>query len=152
MSTGEGKPRAGDARTTVFKTNVENKYQLKMKASRSFFSEVNKKYQTFPFSLRNFDDERSARMGVKEPLEHELITPYPVFFERNGAKVAHFKCTVLVLPGGGSIVTGLPLPEYFNSAKACDEESAAILIALDEAKAKKDKKKAAKKNKAKAKK
>lgn len=34
MSTGEGKPRELDARTTVFKRDPESRYLLKMKASR----------------------------------------------------------------------------------------------------------------------
>jgi len=42
ISTGEGKPRQLDARTTVFKRDLEEKYSLKMKASRAFFSEVAK--------------------------------------------------------------------------------------------------------------
>jgi len=38
--------------TTVYKRALEGQYQLKLKASRAVFSEVNKKYPTMPFTLR----------------------------------------------------------------------------------------------------
>ena len=40
MSSGEGRPRPTDLRTTVFKRQVDQKYGLKVKASRVFFNEV----------------------------------------------------------------------------------------------------------------
>lgn len=68
MSSGEGKPKPADARTTVFKRDLEEKYSLKMKASRAFFSEVNQRFPTLPFTLRA-GDERSwrARMIERPP-------------------------------------------------------------------------------------
>ncbi|CAE7589584.1 EBP1 [Symbiodinium microadriaticum] len=52
MTTGEGKPREQDSRTTVFKRNVDKNYSLKMKAARAMFSEINKKFPTLPFTIR----------------------------------------------------------------------------------------------------
>eukprot|EP00594_Rhizosolenia_setigera_P003171 CAMPEP_0178953990 /NCGR_PEP_ID=MMETSP0789-20121207/8734_1 /TAXON_ID=3005 /ORGANISM="Rhizosolenia setigera, Strain CCMP 1694" /LENGTH=401 /DNA_ID=CAMNT_0020635327 /DNA_START=354 /DNA_END=1559 /DNA_ORIENTATION=- len=147
MSTGDGKARPGDMRTTVFKRNVEVNYRLKMKASRYVLSEVDKKFPTLPFTLRHFDDERQARMGVTECIGRGLLTPYPALHERTGAKVAHFKCTVLLLPSGTTQVTGLSLPEYFKSSKEPDEETSKILQEIAEKAAKKAKKKANKKKK-----
>ena len=72
MSTGEGKPRSGEDRTTVFKRNIEEKYSLKMKASRAFFSEVNQRFPTMPFTLRA-GSEREWRMGVTECVKHDLF-------------------------------------------------------------------------------
>jgi hypothetical protein len=40
MSSGEGHPRPTDLRTTVYKRQVDQKYGLKVKASRVFFNEV----------------------------------------------------------------------------------------------------------------
>jgi len=48
---------------------------------------VNSKYPTLPFTLRAFDDEKQARMGVVECQKHELVTPYPVLLEAAGALV-----------------------------------------------------------------
>ncbi len=148
MSTGEGKPRpSGTLRTTVFKRNVEATYKLKMKNSRFLLSEVDKKFPTLPFTLAHFDDERAAKMGVTECVGHELLTPYPVLHEQKDAKVAHFKCTVLLLPSGTSRVTGLDLPGYYKTEKKPDDETQKLLTELAEIAAKKAKKKAAKKKK-----
>lgn len=148
MSTGEGKPRpSGVLRTTVFKRNVEANYRLKMKNARYLLSEVDKKFPTLPFTLAHFEDERAAKMGVTECVSHGLLTPYPVLHEQKEAKVAHFKCTVLLLPSGTSRVTGLDMPDYFKTDKKPDEETEKLLAELAEIAAKKAKKKASKKKK-----
>lgn len=143
FSTGEGKPREGDSRTTVFKRQPDKTYNLKMKGSRTFFSEVTKKAPVFPFSLRSFDDERGAKMGVRECLQHELVQPYQVLYERNGSAIAHVKFTVLLLPGGTSKVTGLALLEgqFVSEGKVLDEDTAAILATEMKKKKKKSNKK-----------
>ena len=150
MTTGDGKVKPGDLRTTVFKRNVEVNYRLKMKASRYVLTEVDKKFPTLPFTLRHFDDERQAKMGITECVSHGLLAPYPSLHEKVGSKVAHFKCTVLLLPSGTAKVTGLPLPSYFKTEKEPDEETAQVLKEIAEKEAKKAKKKAAKKKKKKA--
>ena len=63
-------------------------YQLKLKASRVFFSEMDKRFALMPFTLRAFEDEKKARMGVVECVKHGLCDPYPVIFEREGEIVA----------------------------------------------------------------
>jgi hypothetical protein len=52
FSTGEGKAREAEAKTTVYKRAVDVEYNLKLKASREAFNEINKKFPTFPFTLR----------------------------------------------------------------------------------------------------
>jgi methionine aminopeptidase len=37
VSTGEGKPKEGDFRTTVYKRELDTQYNLKLKSSRTFF-------------------------------------------------------------------------------------------------------------------
>merc|ERR1712232_225230 len=143
MSTGDGKARPGELRTTVFKRNVETNYKLKMKSSRYVLSEVDKKFPTLPFTLRHFEDEKQAKMGITECVSHGLVTPYPSLHQHS-AEVAHFKCTVLLLPSGTNRVTGLPLPEYFKSEKEPDDTTKAVLQELIEIAEQKAKKKAAK--------
>lgn len=63
FTSGEGKPKDKGLRTTVYKRVIDRKYGLKVKASRSLFSEVNKRFPTFPFSLRYITDEKNARLG-----------------------------------------------------------------------------------------
>lgn len=145
MSTGEGKGRETGQRTTVFKRNVENQYRLKMKASRYLLNEVNAKHATMPFSLRMAGEERQAKMGVIECVQHGMLTGFPVYFEKVGAQVAQFKATVLLLPSGTQRITGLDMPEYFTTTKTISTEEGELLAtqAAEDAKkqAKKDKKK-----------
>jgi len=150
MSTGDGNARPGDMRTTVFKRNVEHQYSLKVPASRALLSEVDKKFPTLPFTIRHLNDVRKARLGLSECITHGLLMPYPTLYDHSG-KVAHFKCTVLLLPSGTVRVTGLELPDYFKSKKEPDEETAKILKAIEDEAAKRAARKAAKKKKKKTK-
>lgn len=144
LSTGDGKARPGELRTTVFKRNVEVNYRLKMKSSRNLLSDVDRKYPTLPFTTRNFSDERTAKMGVTECVTHGLLIPYPSLHEKPGTHVAHFKCTVLLLPSGTVRISGLELPDYFKTEKTPDEESIKVLNILKEEEEKRAKKKASK--------
>jgi hypothetical protein len=56
-----------------------------MKTSRAIFSEVQKKAGPFPFNVRVLEDEKRARMGLQEAVQHSLVKPYDVvcaFFSR----------------------------------------------------------------------
>ena len=53
-------------------------YQLKLKTSRNIFSEVQKKAGPFPFNVRVLEDEKRARMGLQEAVQHNLVKPYEV--------------------------------------------------------------------------
>lgn len=147
VSTGEGKGRELDTRTTVYKKK-DIIYQLKMKASRQFLSETEKKFGLMPFTLRLFDDEKKAKMGVVECVKHDLMAPFNVLYEREGEFVAQFKATVILMPNGPLKITGLPfdLDLYKSEFKIDDEETKALLSASASSKksAKKKKKKAGK--------
>jgi len=130
MSTGEGKPRDSEIRTTVFKRALERNYLLKMKASRQFFSQVNAKFSTLPFTIRAIDDEKIGRMGVVECLNHDLLHPYPVLMERPGDFVAQFKFTVLMLPGGTMKVAGIPLSQEVTSEHKVEDPELSAILAL----------------------
>ncbi|GMI59206.1 hypothetical protein ScalyP_jg5788 [Parmales sp. scaly parma] len=150
MSTGEGRVKEGEGRTTIYKKNVDKKFSLRMKASRSLLNEITKKSPTMPFSLRQFD-EKSAKMGITELTVNNLVSAYPVLVENKGVEVARFQTTVLILPSGPAKVTGMPMPAYFNSEKTLNEEAQTVLDALAAAEAKtlakKLKKKSSKKKK-----
>ncbi|KAL8621726.1 Proliferation-associated protein 2G4 [Nucella lapillus] len=146
ITTGEGKGRELDTRTTVYKKK-DIIYQLKMKASRQFLSETEKKFGLMPFTLRLFDDEKKAKMGVLECVKHDLMQPFGVLYEREGEFVAQFKATVILMPNGPLKITGLPFePEFYQTdLKIEDEEVKAMLAASASRKsAKKKKKKAGK--------
>ncbi|CAM9575997.1 unnamed protein product [Chrysoparadoxa australica] len=145
VSGGEGKPRESSTRTTVFKRAVDKNYRLKMKSSRYLLNEVNSRFPTLPFCLRALEDERQARMGVVECMNHELLQPYPVLYEKQGDAVAHFKFTVLLLPSGTTKITGLDFQyESYSSEHKLDPETQAVLDAAALKQKKKAKKKKAK--------
>jgi len=142
MSSGDGKWREGEARTTVYKRTDET-YALKMKASRTFYSEVCNKFTTMPFTLRALEDEKKARLGVGECTNHELLMPYPVRYEKEGEYVARFEFTVLLMPNGPLRIThGTWEPELVHSDYSIkDEELKTILASQVSKKAQKKKKK-----------
>jgi len=49
-----------------------------MKNSRAVFTEVQKKAGSFPFNIRVLEDEKRARMGLQEAVQHNLVKPYEV--------------------------------------------------------------------------
>ncbi|KAF5747632.1 EBP1 [Tripterygium wilfordii] len=86
-STGEGKPKLlEEKQTTIYKRAVDKSYRLKMKASRFIFSEISQKFPIMPFSARALE-EKMARLGLVECVNHELLQPYPVLHEKSGDNV-----------------------------------------------------------------
>eukprot|EP01132_Coremiostelium_polycephalum_P007417 gene7417-9118_t len=109
MSTGEGKARQTEERTTIYKRNVDQTYALKIKSSRDFLTEVNKSYPALPFTLRAIKDQKSAKLGLEECLTHNLLSQFPVLHDKKGSQVVQFKTTVLVLPSGNQKIVGSEL-------------------------------------------
>ncbi|XP_038073152.1 proliferation-associated protein 2G4-like [Patiria miniata] len=147
ISTGEGKGKERDTRTTVFK-KTDVVYNLKMKTARVLYSQVDSKFQNMPFTLRAFDEEGKARMGVVACTTHKLFEPYPVLYEKDGEFVAQFKFTVLVMPTGPLRITqGAHHPEFFKSQFSVKDPEIKALLSLSANRkaAKKKRKKAASK-------
>ena len=46
--------------------------------------EIQRKYGSFPFTLRSLEDEKKALMGIQECKQHGLLTPYDVLAEKKG--------------------------------------------------------------------
>lgn len=140
VSTGEGVGREMETRTTVFKKSNET-YMLKMKASRALLTEVSSKCGTMPFSLRNLEDEKKARMGVVECVSHKLLEPFHVLYEKPSEVVVQFKFTVLLMPNGPQKITGLAFdPTTCQSDHSITDEEVKKLLSSS-AKAKKPNKK-----------
>jgi len=146
ISSGDGQGREKDAKITVYK-KTEDTYMLKMKTSREFYSKVSKQFGTMPFNLRSMEEEKKARMGVVECVTHKLIEPFQVLFDKEGAYVAQYKFTVLLMPNGPHKITGLPFDEAIcKSEKSIeDAEIQKLLKTSANPKAAKKKKKAAEK-------
>ncbi|XP_062167361.1 ERBB-3 BINDING PROTEIN 1-like [Alnus glutinosa] len=128
-STGEGKPKLLDEKqTTIYKRAVDRSYHLKMKASRFIFSEINQKFPIMPFTARALEEKR-ARLGLVECVNHDLLQPYPVLHEKPGDYVAHTKFTVLLMPNGSDRVTSHPLQEL-QPTKTIDDPEIKAWLAL----------------------
>jgi len=141
MSTGEGKPQMKDEKqTSVYKRALDRNYQLKMKASRSLFSEISIKFPALPFTLRALDEPRK-KLGIVELVNHDLVQPYPVLHEKEGECVAHLKFTLLLMPNGTDKATGLDLQPHLSEKAIEDEEIKALLATSLKTKKKKNKKK-----------
>lgn len=147
VSTGEGKAKDGGQRTTVYKRDPNKVYGLKMKTSRAFFSEMERRFDRMPFTLRAFEDEGKAKLGVIECAKHELLQPFTVLQEKEGEFVAQFKFTVLLMANGPLRITNsLFEPELYKSEfDVEDPELKALLQSSASRKAQKKKKKKASK-------
>lgn len=91
----------------MFKRALDEQYHLKMKAARSVFSEINRKFPAMPFTLRAIEG-RGLRLGLVECLNHGLLHAYPVLHEKSGELVAQAKATVLLMPNGADRITVVP--------------------------------------------
>jgi len=141
MSTGDGKPREIDERTTVYKRSMDTVYKLKTKTARLILSEIDKQFPTFPFTIRALD-EKKVRFGIKECRDHDLVHAYPVLSEKEGEFVAHFKFTALVLGSGTTRITGVPqLSNKTESTNTLSNNDLKALLTQSVAKKKTNKKK-----------
>lgn len=132
VSTGEGKPKLAEARSTVFKRQLQTLYNLKLQKSRAFFGEASKKFPSLPFSLRAFEDQIGAKVGVKECVDHELLQEFPVLTEAKGELVAHFKSTIAVFPSKTVVLAGAVASDATElAAGVMKNEELKALVARD---------------------
>jgi len=147
ISSGEdGKARSEETRTTIYQREHTVSYQLKMKTSRAVFSEVQKKAGPFPFNVRVLEDEKRARMGLQEAVQHSLVKPYEVVYTPSNTFVAAFHFTIGLLSGGPSLLTHPPVwyrPEVVKTEKELEDEGFKELLTKRLRETKKQKKKAA---------
>lgn len=146
MSTGEGKAKESEQRTTIYKRAVDQQYSLRMKASRAVFSQIQKRFSTYPFTLRALD-EKTARFGIVELSNHNLVDAYPVLHEEEGEFVAHIKFTCLIMHNSSSRITGDDLinAENLQSEHSVTDPGLLGILALGKGKKKKRGKKKKKK-------
>lgn len=131
VSTGEGKSRLRNTKTTVYSKNPGVNYMLKLKTSRAVLSEITTKFGNMAFSLQHMEDPKKARMGISECQTHQLVQNYDVLEEKaEGAIVAHCLFTVLLMPSGPLKITSGPAfdADIVKSEKAIADESIIDLL------------------------
>ena len=93
VSLGSGKNRILEKRPTLHRRTTIT-YQLKRPSSRKTLSEIVKKFGTFPFSLRQLEDEREAKVGVVECVRSNVLRQYEVIADKDLAPVARILTTI----------------------------------------------------------
>ncbi len=93
VSLGSGKVKQFEQRTTLHRRTA-NTYALKRPSSRKVLSEVQKKFGTFPFSLRQLEDERDAKSGVIECVRGNVFRQYEVMGDKDNSPVARLLTTI----------------------------------------------------------
>ncbi|CAO1633097.1 unnamed protein product [Sympodiomycopsis kandeliae] len=127
----EGKPKTDESATTIYK-KTGSTYLLKMATSRKVFSEIQKKAGAFPFSIGALEDERGRSMGVRECVNHNLLTSFDQQYDaQSGAVTTQFFFTAIVSSKGAIRVT--PEPSWYSadvvkSSKDVSDESLKTLL------------------------
>lgn len=129
VSLGTGKIRTLDNRPTLHRRTTIT-YQLKRPSSRQILSEIVKKFGTFPFSLRQLDDERAAKVGVVECVRQNVVRAYEVVADKDSAPVGRLLTTIAITKNG-IVRLGAPpaldTSKYKTDKKITDEEILKIL-------------------------
>ena len=145
VSTGEGKPKETDIKTTVYKRALETTYKLRTDSGRKLLSVVEGNFYSFPFSFNVFDKEENIKLkqpieklntvmklGLNECIKNELLHGYPVLSEKKGEIVAQFTYTIAVRNEGPIIISGLPLDvSKFESDKKVTDKNIVELLSSD---------------------
>lgn len=93
VSLGSGKIKNFENRTTLHRrTNLT--YALKRPSSRAIMNEVVKKFGTFPFSLRQLESERDAKVGVVECVRGNVFRQYEVVGDKDSEAVGRLLTTI----------------------------------------------------------
>lgn len=93
VSLGTGKLKNFENRATLHRRTTLT-YGLKRDSSKKTLNEVVKKFGTFPFSLRQLDDERTGKVGVVECVRGNVFRQYEVVGDKDNAAVARLLTTI----------------------------------------------------------
>lgn len=96
VSLGSGKIKNFENRATLHRRTTLT-YALKRPSSKKILNEVVKKFGTFPFSLRQLEDERDAKVGVVECVRGNVFRQYEVVGDKDGEPVGRLLTTVGML-------------------------------------------------------
>lgn len=129
VSLGSGKIKNLENRATLHRrTNLT--YALKRPSSKKILNEVVKKFGVFPFSLRQLEDERDAKIGVVECVRGNVFRQYEVVGDKDGEPVARILSTIAITKNGLQRLAAPPTPDLFrfkSEKKITDEEVLRLL-------------------------
>lgn len=93
VSLGSGKVKSTDCRPTLHRRTTLHS-GLKRPSSRQILSEIVKKFGTFPFSLRQLENERDGKVGIVECVRSNVVRQYEVIADKDGAAVSRLFTTI----------------------------------------------------------
>ena len=93
VSLGSGKIKSLGDRTTLHR-RTDTTYGLKRPSSRATLSEIVKRFGTFPFSLRQLEDERAGKVGIVECVRGGVVRQYEVVGDKDGEPVCRLFTTI----------------------------------------------------------
>ncbi|KAL3444957.1 curved DNA-binding protein [Aspergillus insuetus] len=151
LSLGSGKVKNLPHRSTLHR-RTKTTYQLKRPSSRQILSEVVKKFGQFPFSLRQLDDEKAAKVGVLECVRGGVLRQYEPAGDADNAPVSRLLTTIAITKNGITKLAAPATPDFtkIRSDKKIEDEE--ILKILEQPLSKSSGSKKNKNNKKKAKK
>ncbi|KAJ5894707.1 Winged helix-turn-helix transcription repressor DNA-binding [Penicillium taxi] len=129
LSLGSGKVKTLEHRTTLHRRTTTT-YGLKRPSSRQTLSEAVKKFGTFPFSLRQLDDEKAAKVGIVECVRGGVLRPYEPAGDSENAPVSRLLTTIAITKNGITKLaapTPIDLTQFKTDKKIEDEEILKIL-------------------------
>ncbi|KAI1122851.1 peptidase M24, structural domain-containing protein [Nemania abortiva] len=153
VTLGSGKVKTLDQRATLHRRTT-NTYILKSQTARKTLSTIQAKFGTFPFSLRQLEEEGSDtkyKVGVFDGVRSNVLRQYELVGDKDGAPVARLLTTLAITKNGITKLGAPPaldLSKYQTDKKITDEEILKILeqpLARNKGKSKNKKKKSSKK-------
>jgi methionine aminopeptidase len=129
VSLGSGKIKNFENRATLHRRTTLT-YALKRPSSKKILNEVVKKFGVFPFSLRQLEDERDAKVGVVECVRGNVFRQYEVVGDKDGEAVARLLSTIAITKNGLQKLAAPPAPDLDkikSDKKITDEEVLKIL-------------------------
>ncbi|GAM35047.1 hypothetical protein TCE0_015f03047 [Talaromyces pinophilus] len=123
LSLGSGKVKTLPQRPTLHRRTTTT-YILKRPSSRQTLSEVVKKFGTFPFSLRQLEDEKAGKVGIVECVRGGVIRQYEPAGDSDNAAVSRLLSTVAITKNGLTRLAAPPTPDLtkFKTEKKIEDE------------------------------
>ncbi|KAL2011308.1 hypothetical protein VTN00DRAFT_4026 [Thermoascus crustaceus] len=129
LSLGSGKVKTLPHRPTLHRRTTTT-YILKRPSSRQTLSEIVKKFGTFPFSLRQLEDEKAGKVGLVECVRGGVVRQYEPSGDADGAPVSRLLTTIAITKNGLTRLAAPPTPDLSkikSDKKIEDEEILKIL-------------------------
>ncbi|KAJ2362468.1 hypothetical protein H4S01_004763, partial [Coemansia sp. RSA 2610] len=135
ISSGNGVARESAHSPTVFQRDVSRQHSLKLRTSRTLFSEVCRRYSVFPFLMRDaVGDSAALKAGISECVRSQLLAPFAVTMdkEHGDTYVAQFKATVSCHYSGPVRLTrALPMPNVESATVIPPTSEVGQILALE---------------------